>query len=104
MSNIVTTKTGLAKAILNQIKTIDFWSLGAYGAKNYAAVSENTERLGGVSFQVNGIHHKGWATIHLTWMDDYTIIFHNHNREIVKTVEGVYCDQLVEVLDYIEGK
>ena len=94
----------IAKTILSQIKHVDAWALGSYGAKNFTAVSETKERAGGLSFQCSGLHHFGWCTIHLTWVDDYTIIFHNKAREVVKTVEGVNCEQLVEVLDYIEGK
>lgn len=94
----------IANTILKQIKHVDAWALAAYGAKSFAAVSETKERVGGLSFQVNGLKHKGWATIHLTHVDDYTIIFTNRKREVVKTVDGVYCDQLVSILDYIEGK
>lgn len=94
----------IARTILNQIKYGDQWALGSYGATNFAALSENKERSGGLSFQVNGLKHKGWATIELRWVDDYTVIFTNKKREVVKRVEGVYCDQLVEVLDYIEGR
>ena len=95
----------IARTILNQIKHCDAWALAAYGAKNFAAVSETKERAGGLSFQVNGLKHKGWTTIHLSWVDDYTIIFTNKKREVVKTVEGVYCDQLVGILDfYIEER
>lgn len=94
----------IAQTILNQIKHGDAWALAAYGATSFAAVGETKERAGGLSFQVNGLKHKGWATIQLTWLDTYTIVFTNRKREVVKTVEGVYCDQLVSVLDYIEGK
>ncbi len=35
-------------------------------------------------------------------MDEYKIFFLNQNGILIKEVNGVYCDMLVEVLDYIE--
>tara|TARA_B110000211_G_C13970390_1_gene504702 strand:- start:819 stop:956 length:138 start_codon:yes stop_codon:yes gene_type:complete len=37
-------------------------------------------------------------------MDEYNISFINRNREVVKVVDGVYCDELISVLDYVENK
>ena len=52
---------------------------------------------------MNGLHLKEWVKIRLTFMDEYTISFINRNREVVKVVEGVYCDELISVLDWIEN-
>jgi hypothetical protein len=76
----------------------------AWGAKSFFSLSQNQKRVGGLSFQVNGLTHKGWVTIELDWLDTYTVIFTNKNREVVKTVGGVYCDMLVDIIDFIEGK
>ena len=94
----------IAKTVLEQIKYADKWALGAWAAKNFAAVSESKEFAGGLEFQVNGRIHKGWVTIKLRWVDDYTITFINKKREVVKVVEGVYCDMLVEIIDWVEGR
>lgn len=94
----------IAKTILEQIKYGDSYALMAWGARHFAAVSPSKEFQGGLSFQVNGLVHKGWVTVKLRWMDDYTIVFTNKKREVVKTVEGAYCDMLVPVIDWIEGK
>lgn len=94
----------IAQTILDQIKFTDRSALLAWGAKNFSAISESKEFQGGLAFQVNGIVHKGWVKICLRWVDDYTIIFINKNREVVKTFEGAYCDMLVSVIDWIEGK
>ncbi len=94
----------IAQTILEQIKCEDRSALMAWGAKNFFAISESEEFEGGLAFQVNGLKHKGWVKICLRWVDDYTIIFINRNREIVKTFEGAYCDMLVPVIDWIEGK
>jgi hypothetical protein len=94
----------IAKTIIQQIKACDFWFLGAVGAKNYIALPESTEFQGGVRFKVNGLKHKGYVSIELRWADDYTITFLNRTGAVVKTTKGVYCDMLVDILDWVEGK
>ena len=94
----------IAKTILEQIKYGDKWALMAYGAKNYIALPESAEYQGGLQFQVNGLKHKGTVRVQLKWIDTYTITFINKKGDAVKVVEDVYCDTLVDVLDYIEGK
>lgn len=94
----------IAKTIINQINYADRSALMAWGANSFCAISESKEFEGGVSFKVNGLVHKGWVKIGLRWVDDYTIVFINRNREVIKTVEGVYCDMLVDVIDWIEGR
>lgn len=94
----------IARTILEQIKFGDKWALMAYGACNYVALQESKEYQGGVKFQVNGLQHKGTVLVQLKWIDTYTITFVDKNGVAVKEVEEVYCDTLVDVLDYIEGK
>lgn len=94
----------IAKTILSQIKTLDGWFLMAIGARNYVALVESQNRLGGITFQVNGLKHKGWCTIELTPFDTYRVLFINRKRETIKIVEECYCDQLVTILDYVEGR
>ena len=55
--------------------------------------------MGGII--VNGLHHKGEVKILLKWIDVYEIQFLNRS-EIIKQYDDVYCDTLVEILDYIE--
>lgn len=103
MSTATTNNTmELAKEILNQINCGDRWFLPAVGANHFAAIAQKDGFVGGLEFKVNGLNHKGWAKIRLTWMDEYEISFINRNRDIVKTVGGVYCDELMEVLDWVE--
>lgn len=94
----------IAHTILEQIKYADRSALMVWGATNFAAISESKEYQGGLVFQVNGLTHKGWVKVCLRWVDDYTIIFINKNREVINTVEECYCDMLVPVIDWIEGK
>jgi hypothetical protein len=100
-----TTRTlEIAQTIREQINYADKWALMAYGSKNYIALRESKEYQGGLQFSVNGFHHKGIVRIQLKWIDTYTISFLNKKSKIVKEVEDVYCDMLVDILDYIEGK
>ncbi len=94
----------IAKTIIEQIKYADKWALMAYGSKNFLALLESKDYQGGVQFQVNGYHHKGVVRIQLKWIDTYTISFLSKNGETVKEVEDVYCDMLIDILDWIEGK
>lgn len=94
----------IAKTILGQIKSLDRLFLMAVGANNYAALSTNDNRAGGLEFKVRGVKHTGWCKIELTYLDTYRIYFINKKREIVKSVEECYCDQLVQILDYVEGR
>jgi len=94
----------IAKTIMQQIKAQDPYAFMAYGAHNFAALSNTNDRLGGLEFKVNGLVHKGWCKIELTFMDTYRVLFINRKRELVKTVEECYCDQLVQILDFVEGR
>ena len=94
----------IAKTILQQIQYADRWFLPAIGAKNFLALTDSKMFQGGVRFNVNGLKHKGVVMIQLRWVDDYTISFINKNGEEVKSVEGVFCDMLIDVLDWVEGK
>lgn len=104
MSTTLDEPMQIARTIIDQIKYADRSALMAWGATRFAAVSPSKEFQGGLSFQVNGLTHQGWVSIKLRWVDDYTIIFTNKKREVVKTFEGAYCDMLVPVIDWIEGK
>ena len=94
----------IAKIIVQQIQYFDRWFLPAVGAQNFVAMPESKEFQGGVKFTVNGLKHKGSVAIELRWADDYTVSFLDRTGEIVKQLEGVYCDMLIDVLDWVEGK
>ena len=98
------TSVHIAQTILNQIKNLDKSALMAWGANSYCSLSQTKHRVGGLSFKVNGLTHQGWVTIELNWLDTYNVIFTNENRDVVKTFEDIYCDMLVNIIDYIEGK
>ena len=102
MSTVTTRAIELAQTVLEQIKTLDGWYLPAVGATNFAAVSAKDGYLGGISFMVNGLNHKGWVTIKLTVMDEYEISFIDRDRKVAKVIEGVHFPELIGVLDYVE--
>ena len=94
----------VARTILQQIRTLDRWALGAYGMINAVGLDD------GIQFDVKGLKFKGKVIIKLNGMDLYDITFGRMNGktfefDVKHTSEGIYCDQLVEILDhYIEGK
>ena len=94
----------IAKIILQQIQYFDRWFLQAVAAQNFIALPPSKEFQGGVKFAVNGLKHKGFVAIELRWADDYTVSFLNRTGEVIKQLEGVYCDMLIDVLDWVEGK
>lgn len=94
----------IAKTIISQIKYADRMAMWAWGVSRIAAISESKEFAGGVEMVVNGLTHKGWVKVQLRWVDDYTISFIQRSGEVVKKVEQVYCDMLVDILDWAEGK
>lgn len=91
----------IPQIIISQIQSLDNWALSAYGSKNFYSFGESSEYQGGLGFSVNGLNHKGVVKILLKWIDVYEIQLLN-NSEIIKQFDDVYCDMLVEILDYIE--
>ena len=94
----------IAKTILEQIEFGDKWALMGYGSKNFIALPESKEFQDGLQFEVNGFKHIRNVRIQLKWIDTYTIKFINKNGVCIKEFEDVYCDKLIDILDYIEGK
>ena len=92
----------VATTIRDQIKAIDPAALMAWGARQYVG-SENALR-----FRVSGLKFRGIVAITLNGRDLYDIELGNPRKSkwVVKhSINDVYCDQLVEVLDrYIEGR
>lgn len=50
-------------------------------------------------FKVNGHHHKGYVCISLGWDDTYTVRLISTRGNVKFEMEGVYFDNLFEVLD-----
>jgi len=88
----------VAQTILEQIKGMDKWALGAWGAKNLVATSN-----GGLRFKTSGmVKWKGFVSIELNASDLYDVTFQRvRKHEVItdKEVNGVFFDQLVGVID-----
>jgi hypothetical protein len=91
----------ISQIIIHQINILDRWALLAYGSKDFSFIEESSEFQGGLTFRVNGLHHKGQVSILLKWSDVYVVRF-SKNGIVLKENDEVYCDMLIEVLDYIE--
>ena len=102
--NQIDKQKDIANTILQQIKYADRLALAAYGARNFIPLPECKIFQGGLKFQCNGLRHRGTVVIQLKWIDIYVVSFLTTNGKVDKVVQNVYCDELVSVLDYIEGK
>lgn len=92
----------VAREILNQIKAFDRFALPAWGAKDFVALSNE----GGIRFKTSGLcKWKGFVTVKYDHGSDlYNLEFgrvRKYEYKVDKTYEGVYCDQLVELIDGI---
>ena len=88
----------IANIIIDQIQATDMLALFAYGTRHLTAIDD------GVMFSVSGLNFKGIVKIALSAMDDYTITLGKFDKKtsefnIKQVINGVYCDQLVAVLD-----
>lgn len=92
----------VVNTIVSQIMAIDKWALPSYAAQNFDIMMGDEDYQGGLKFDCNGYKVKGYTTIQLSWDDTYTIDFYGKDGSLMKQSKGVYFDQLVEVLDYIE--
>jgi hypothetical protein len=92
----------IANEIFQQIKYFDRMALLAWGGQSFTALKETEENSGGLKFRVKGLVFEGWVVIELRWMDDYTVRFIDSSGAEVKCFKNVYCDMLVEVIDWIE--
>jgi hypothetical protein len=79
--------------VLTHNKTI-YWSWGVNELLNC-----NNK---GLLMKVNGHHHKDYVLVTLGWDDTYNIYFLDNDMNIPnenEKIEGIYFDQLVEVID-----
>jgi hypothetical protein len=91
----------IARTILQQITALVTWALTAFGATNLFEIPERKEYMGSLMFTVNGLKHKRNVLIYLKWSDEFKIVFMSKDGIPVKECDSVYCDMLVDVLNYI---
>ena len=88
----------IAKNILEQIKAIDVWALGAWGAKELVAMND------GLKFKTSGmVRWKGYVHVKYNRGTDlYDIDFfriRSSQIKIDKAVQGVFVEDLVETIN-----
>lgn len=92
----------IGKTILSQIKAIDFWALGAWGAKDLVLMKD------GLKFKTSGmVKRKCYVYVKYDeGMDLYDVIFARIRKyEWIEDekVEGVYAEDLVRIIDGFVG-
>ena len=88
----------IAKTILSQIKALDFWAMGAWGAKELVAMND------GLKFKTSGmVKWKGYVHVKYNYGTDlYDIDFfrvRSAQIKIDKAVQGVFVEDLVETIN-----
>ena len=84
----------MAKYILSILKSqlMVVWS---WGFNSPTALSN------GLKFKVQGFIHKGWVVVNYNEGTDlFDIAFLSSKMEIKKEIEGVFFDELVDVIDF----
>ena len=88
----------IAQTIMNQIKTLDKMAFFAWGSKDFVAMND------GLKFNTSGmVRWKGYVYVKYDEGKDlYNVIFAKiikHEWKVQKQVDGVFFDQLIEVID-----
>ena len=95
----------IAKEIQRQVMIPSKMVVMSWGVNEWRVLPEGKLEggycLGGLSFRVRGHHLKGHVCIHLMGDDTYTIRFLNVRMREVKKLEGIYCDQLQDLIDEV---
>jgi len=91
----------VANEILRQIRATAGWAVvGSWGFERPIGMPPRDGFRGGaLKFKVSGRLHKGWVAVELTVMDDYTISLFKPNGDYMRSVEGIYADQIGDVID-----
>ena len=78
---------------LRILKTKPTW-LWSWGFRNAGIVKDKL-----LLFRVSGHYHKGYIAITLNWDDTYIVSLINVRWEVKETIENVYVDELLDLLD-----
>ena len=99
------TDTTVDQTILTQIINLTQWAVTAsWGWKDAAAIGEEENSLGALSFRVNGRIHKGSVKVSLQYNDLYTIKLYDNKFNTKKVVKDLDVESMVSNLDLmIEG-
>jgi hypothetical protein len=75
---------------------------GSWGV-NYGTLSNLEDKC--LVFKPDGRYFKDFVCVTLGWDDVYQVHFMNNKYKVVKSIEGVYFDMLIDIIDeYIETR
>ena len=99
MNNTANETLQIANIIRQQIGV---GTLMAVGARDLIALDENNGQRGGLRFTVNRTRLTR-IDVRLAWNDTYTVEFvkinaRTHEARVVDSRDGVYCDNLADVV------
>lgn len=88
----------IASVIYNQIRTLDVWALGAWGARDFVNMGD------GLKFKTSGmVRWKGYVYVKLDEASDlYDVIFGRVRKSEWKedlVVKGVFSEDLIHVIN-----
>ena len=93
----------IAETIRDQIKALDFWALGAWGAKDFVKTRSADATTEGLRFKTSGmVKWKGYVSIELNGQDLYDVKFQRIRKLKVvtdKELHNIFADQLVEIIN-----
>lgn len=92
----------LGEREFNQMETLQL--LSSYNRNiwfSWGVPTSSVKKVGnkGLIFRVNGHHYKGLILITLSWMDMYDVHLINNDGDVTEKMEGIFFDQLQEVID-----
>lgn len=92
----------IARTIVSQIKSIDAWALGAWGAKDMVAMPD------GLKFKTSGmVKWKGFVHVKYNYGTDlYDVdFFRIRGAKLIvdKAVEGIFVEDLVNTIEVQVG-
>lgn len=102
------TNKEIAQTIIEQIKATDYLALGRYGANQYVALDETSERAGGLMFKCSGtkVQRGGKCVIELMHNDTYTVTVGRLVKadfKILGKSDDVHAEELVTHLESMIG-
>lgn len=105
----------VAKTIKEQLMGMDYWALGAWGARAYKGMERSEENLGFLEFKVFNcpkVPNGTSVRITLEFNDTYTVKTYTVRKvknkfewkeNVISEREDVYFDELVSHIDNVVG-
>ena len=88
----------IARTIQSQLIGLGQVKVWSWGANKWKAIKDEEGRSG-LEFKVSGFQFKGYVRIILDWSDTYTISFINIRKSLKGKVDGVFFDEMVDLID-----